>query len=432
MLISGWGKYPVIDSLENIPLTAADLRTYLNTSFMGIARGMGRSYGDSALAPHVISTTQLNHLLAFDEHSGILHCQAGVTLEDILNTFIPKGWFPPVTPGTKYVTVGGCIASDVHGKNHHLVGSFCDHVLSITVMLADGKTVICTPESNSELFRATCGGMGLTGIILDATFKMRRIPGTHMESTTYKAADLDQALTLFEQYESSTYSVAWIDCLSGGARLGRSLITVGDHSEDGDTTPAKGKHFMIPMDMPSFLLNRYSIKAFNSIYYHKIRNRGVSHRLHYDQFFYPLDKILQWNRLYGKNGFTQYQFVLPKEKGKEGMSLILKRIAASNRGSFLAVLKAFGKGNDNYLSFPMEGYTLAVDFKLNDGLLGMLNELDRIVIDHGGRIYLTKDARMSEATFKSGYPNWEAFLKMRQRVKADQRFRSLQSERLGL
>lgn len=432
MLISGWGRYPVIDSQARTPLTAADLRECLLDSFTGVARGMGRSYGDSALAPAVLSTVYLNHILEFDPDGGVLRCQAGVTIADILNTFSGKGWFPPVTPGTKYVTVGGCVASDVHGKNHHLEGSFCDHVIAMTVMLADGETVTCTPEDTPELFRATCGGMGLTGVILEVTFRLKRIDGCYIQSVTHKTHHLHEALELLESHHDSPYSVAWIDTLSHGPHQGRSLVMLGEHINDGDFTRSQKQSLAVHMDMPAFLLNHHAIRAFNALYYHRIREAALPERIHYEQYFYPLDKIHDWNRLYGKRGFTQYQFVIPKEAGKGGVADILKRISDSNRGSFLAVLKVFGRGNDNYLSFPMEGYTLAVDFKLDDGLFSMLDELDRTVLDFGGRLYLTKDARMNAETFKRGYPEWELFQQTCRAVDPDRHFCSLQSKRLGI
>jgi decaprenylphospho-beta-D-ribofuranose 2-oxidase len=432
MQISGWGRYPVIDSEERAPLTPTDLRDCLRDSFTGIARGMGRSYGDSALAPTVLSTAYLNHILDFDPVGGVLRCQAGVTVADILDTFAGKGWFPPVTPGTKYVSIGGCVASDVHGKNHHREGSFCDHVISMTVMLADGETRICTPGDTPELFHATCGGMGLTGVILDVTFKMKKIHGCYIQGTTHKARRLDEALDLLESRADSPYSVAWIDTLSRGPNRGRSLVMLGEHLDDGDVSQPRRGALAVPLDMPAFLLNHRSIRAFNALYYHRVKKTTLAERVHYEQFFYPLDKILNWNRLYGKRGFTQYQFVMPKAGGKEGIAAVLKHMTDAERGSFLAVLKAFGRGNDNYLSFPMEGYTLAVDFKLDDGLFGLLDQLDRIVLDHGGRLYLTKDARMGPETFKRGYPRWESFQKARRAVGADTHFRSLQSQRLGI
>lgn len=434
MNITGWGKYPDINANIIRPRTNGAVTELLTNrdDFVGIARGLGRSYGDSSLHSNVVDLTELDHFLDFDEHAGTLTCAAGVSLEAIVKYFLPRGWFLPVTPGTKFVTVGGAIASDVHGKNHHLVGSFGDHVLSLRLITAEGETVTCTPTQNTALFAATLGGMGLTGVIIDAVIRLIPVPSSQIEETTIKAANLTEVLALFEEHGASTYSVAWIDCLATGDKLGRSLLMLGEHADTGQFFPPKASALNVPCDMPAALLNRYSIQAFNTLYYHRAHKKLSRRLVHYEPFFYPLDGIHHWNRMYGKNGFTQYQFVLPKTAGREGMTTILNKIARSKRGSFLAVLKAFGKGNDNYLSFPMEGYTLALDFKLEPGLFPLLNELDRVVLDYGGRLYLTKDARMSETTFKKSYANWEKFMTVRTKHGADKVFNSLQSKRLGI
>jgi decaprenylphospho-beta-D-ribofuranose 2-oxidase len=434
MKITGWGRYPLIDSHCFTPLTSSSLsRKFTDPeSFTGIARGMGRSYGDSALAPNTISSRLLNHITHFDAQSGTLRCGAGVTLAELLDLFVPRGWFLCSTPGTKLISVGGAIASDVHGKSHHREGCFSNHVSELTLLLGDGETVTCSRDTHPELFHATCGGMGLTGVILDATFRMRPIRSAYLRQTTFKAANLDEALTLIEANEDTVYSVAWIDCLSRGGRLGRSLLMTGDFVDDGRLELKLGKPLAVPVDMPGFLLNKYTVTTFNALYYHRVHKRQSEQVVHFAPFFYPLDSLHDWNRIYGKGGFTQYQFVIPKQAGRQGMAAILGRIAESGRGSFLAVLKSFGRANDNYLSFPMEGYTLALDFKIDQGLFPFLDELDRIVLDYGGRLYLAKDVRMSEATFKRGYPRWEAFQEVRRRYGADRVFHSLQSDRLGL
>jgi FAD/FMN-containing dehydrogenase len=435
MEVTAWGRYPVIESQIYTPATEAAVTQLLggaDNPFRGIARGLGRSYGDSSLAGSQISTRQLDHFLAFDGDTGLLRCAAGVSLAEILKYFVPRGWFLPITPGTKFITVGGAIASDVHGKNHHCKGSFGDHVCSMRLALPSGEVATCSPEKNPELFRATCGGMGLTGVILDAIFCLKPISSALIDQTTIKAENLAEVIGLFEEYDKTTYSVAWIDCLASGNKLGRSLLTVGEHAQQGELSAGKPAALAIPVDMPSMLLNRFSIQAFNTLYFNRVRAKKSTTTLHYEPFFYPLDGIHQWNRMYGKNGFTQYQFVLPKSAGLEGMKTVLERISASKRGSFLAVLKAFGKGNDNYLSFPMEGYTLALDFKLDKGLFALLDELDKIVLDYGGRIYLSKDVRLSEQTFKQSYPQWQAFEQVRKHYGASEVFNSLQSQRLGI
>ena len=434
MQITGWGKHPVIESEQIVPRTSSGLKASLGakSDFTGVARGMGRSYGDSSLAAQTISTLSLNQILDFNASTGLVDCAAGVTLADILEVFVPRGWFLPVTPGTKFVSVGGAIASDVHGKNHHIEGSFSDHVDRLSLMLGDGTVVNCSRETHPELFHATCGGMGLTGVIIDAGFRMKPIRSAYIQERTLKTAHLEELLELFVEHKDAPYSVAWIDCLSTGRSFGRSLLMLGEHSEDGRLETPSKNGLSVPVDMPGFLLNRYSTSLFNAIYYNLARKRRSGRIVPYEHFFYPLDGIRHWNRVYGKSGFTQYQFVLPKEAGREGLTVILKRITQSKRGSFLTVLKAFGKGNENYLSFPMEGYTLALDFKLGDGLFELLDELDKIVLGYGGRIYLTKDVRMSENTFKQSYPRLGEFLKVRKKYGADTVFHSMQSERLGI
>lgn len=434
MLFSGWGNYPKVQSDAVFPISRGDLRENVFQKGKGtcIARGLGRSYGDSSLAPNIISTRHLDRYISFDPEDGILTCDAGVSLADIVETFVPKGWFLPVTPGTKFVTIGGAIASDVHGKNHHRDGSFSDHVLSFRMLLPSGDIVNSSRSENTDLFCATCGGMGLTGIITDATFKLKPIGSAYIDETIIKAENLDVVLDLFDAYDEATYSVAWIDCLSTGSKLGRSILLTGEHLESGPLLVKKPNTLSVPIDMPGFLLNRFSVSAFNFLYYHKSIKKETRATVCLEPFFYPLDTMSNWNRLYGKKGFTQYQFVIPKSAGRQGLSVILKRIADSKRGSFLAVLKVFGKGNENPLSFPMEGYTLALDFKLEQGLFSFFNELDNIVTGFGGRLYLAKDVRMSESTFKLGYPEWEKFQQVRKKYQSDTAFSSLQAKRLGL
>jgi FAD/FMN-containing dehydrogenase len=262
--------------------------------------------------------------------------------------------------------------------------------------------------------------------------QLRPINSAYIRETTYKARNLDEALALFASHDSATYSVAWIDCLARGDSLGRSLLMLGEHDQQGDLHTGSAGRLSVPVDMPGFMLNGVTIAAFNQLYYHRVRQQVSSRRVHYEPFFYPLDGVHHWNRLYGRRGFCQYQFVLPKVAGAAGVKAVLERIAAARRGSFLAVLKAFGESNANPLSFPMEGYTLALDFKLDRGLLPFLDELDRIVLDHGGRLYLAKDARMSAAVFKQSYPRWQEFVAVRQQYGADRCLHSLQSRRLGL
>lgn len=432
MKLSGWGRYPRIPVEGYAFQDVKALREYLAGEGDCIVHGLGRSYGDSALNSNVLFSRRLNLILDFDPETGIVTCESGVSLKELIDVFLPRGWFLSVTPGTRFITVGGAIASDVHGKNHHKAGCFSDCVLSFELMLPDGSVVRCSREENRELFRATCGGMGLTGVILAATFRLQPVRSGYIRETIFRAGNLEEIFALFEQYRSATYSVAWIDCLAGGSHLGRSLLMLGEHADSGRPDLPSAKRYSVPFDFPGFSLNRISVSLFNSVYY-RISPAPVEGRwVHLDGFFYPLDAVLNWNRMYGRSGFTQYQLVLPKESSFEGLKTLLKRIGQSGLGSFLAVLKLFGPANENYLSFPMEGYTLALDFKIQKKLFPLLDELDHIVVDHGGRLYLAKDVRMPRNVFRRGYPQWEKFAVLREVFEMNRKFNSLQSERLGV
>ncbi|MGQ9806559.1 MAG: FAD-binding protein [Chlorobiales bacterium] len=429
--LSGWGRFPIIQSTLFHLKASSQLSKRLTHNFRGIAFGMGRSYGDSALAEHVIFTQTYNHFLSFDSERGLLRVQAGTTLKEILEVIVPKGWFLPVTPGTQFVTFGGAIASDIHGKNHHKEGSFCDYVNWYRLMLPSGDIVTCSPAENTELFRATNGGMGLTGIILDGELRLKPIQSAFIDMTTIKARDLDEILALFDEHIDFTYSVAWIDTLARGTHIGRSVLMLGEHSALGGLSLPEPREKSLPIDFPDFALNSKTVSLFNTLYYNKNFNKQSQQRVPYRPYFYPLDAILHWNKMYGRRGFTQYQFVIPKS-AHAALGKILDEIATAKSASFLAVLKLFGKENENWLSFPKEGYTLALDFPIRSGIFELLNRLDKLVLDAGGRLYLTKDATMNKAMFQVGYPNWQKFVELRKAIGADKVFSSLQSERLGL
>ncbi|MDF1884241.1 FAD-binding oxidoreductase [Sulfurimonas sp. SAG-AH-194-C21] len=395
-----------------------------------IPYGNGRSYGDSALNDTLVHTRPYDYFLDFDESTGILHVQAGVLLSEILEASVKRGWFLKVTPGTKLISVGGAIASDIHGKNHHIEGCFSECVEEFSIMLADGQ--IQTVKKGEELFLATCGGMGLTGVILTAKISLKKINSQFINQTTIKTKNLKETFAAFEEYKKDPYSVAWIDCLAKDENIGKSLLMVGDFADDGDLRYKPKSKLNIPFNFPSFALNTLSVKAFNWLYYWKSKDGVSKQKVHFDSFFYPLDSIRNWNRIYGKNGFTQYQFILPKESSFDGLERILDKISKSGKGSFLAVLKLYGKENANYLSFPIEGYSLALDFKIEDGLFELLDELDEIVVECGGRIYLTKDVRVSKETFELGYERVETFRAFRKKHNMSEKFNSLQSKRLGL
>ncbi|MES3018330.1 MAG: FAD-binding oxidoreductase [Bacteroidota bacterium] len=432
MKLHAWGNYPEVDALIYYYRGQTDLSPMLNTRAPFIAFGNGRSYGDSALSEKVLRMTQHNRMLSFDNELGKLTCESGLLLSDIIKVFLPRGWFLQVTPGTKLITVGGAIAADIHGKNHHQLGCFSSCVESFKLVLPDDRIVSCSEKENTDLFRATCGGMGLTGIIIEATLFLKKVQSSKISQTTIKNADLEQTFEAFEKYKNSPYSVAWIDCLAKGKSMGRSLLMCGEFLTDGHLDYREKKSMNVPRFFPAFLLNALTVRVFNFVYYNKVVNRITTKDVSVDSFFYPLDAIKNWNRVYGKNGFVQYQFILPKDNSFEGLREILHIIAESGKGSFLAVLKLYGEENENYLSFPIEGYSLALDFKIENGLFELLNELDILVLKYSGRIYLAKDARVSKEVFEKGYPKITVFRDLRDRFGMKNIFSSRQSERLGL
>jgi len=432
MKVSGWGKYPKVNCQRLTVKQETQLEHIVNQNNHLIAFGNGRSYGDSALSDTIVDMKPRNHFIDFDETSGLLFLQAGVLLSEILEYFVPKGWFLKVTPGTKLITVGGAIASDVHGKNHHNAGCFSESVKEFSIMLANGALVNCSKETNPELFRATCGGQGLTGIIVDAKIYLKQIHSQYIKQTTIKTKNLKETFEAFEKNQNKTYSVAWIDCLAKRHNIGKSLLMVGDFAKDGNLNYCPSKQKNILFDFPTFTLNSLTVKLFNWLYYNKVLQQTSKQKVTIDRFFYPLDTIGHWNRIYGKKGFTQYQFILPKKNSFEGLQQILSTIAKSGKGSFLAVLKLYGPANDNWLSFPMEGYSLALDFKIEKGLFALLNRLDSIVVKYQGRLYLAKDARVSKVTFEKGYPHIEAFRQFRKDNQMTAKFQSLQSKRIEI
>jgi decaprenylphospho-beta-D-ribofuranose 2-oxidase len=427
-----WGRYPRIESTVLRFDTEESLQKIVAEHHDLIPYGNGRSYGDSALNTNIINVRPHDYFINFNEESGLLNVQAGVLLAEILESFVSRGWFLKITPGTKFITVGGAIASDVHGKNHHAEGCFSECIEDFKMMVADGKVVTCSKAATPELFKATCGGQGLTGVILSARIYLKKIKSKHIDQTTVKTSSLKETFDAFEEYKNYPYSVAWIDCLAKGNDIGRCLLMVGDFMDDGNLDYQDKQKHSIPFNFPSFTLSNWSVRAFNWLYYGKVKKRISKQKVNIDTFFYPLDAIGHWNRIYGKQGFTQYQFILPKEHSYKGLQEALSTIASSGKGSFLAVLKLYGKANENYLSFPMEGYSLALDFKIEKGLFELLDMLDRIVVKYGGRIYLTKDVRVSKGVFERGYPQVDTFRQFRKDNGMDRKFQSLQSKRVGI
>jgi len=437
--IANWGNYPVMESDEKLFSYDDQLSAIVQQSNHFIPRGNGRCYGDASLAEQTINTLKYDKILSFDTANGIFECQSGLMLDQVLEVIVPKGWFLPVTPGTKFITVGGAVGSDVHGKNHHVDGAFSNHIIEMDVMLASGEVITCSPERYTDLFEATCGGMGLTGLVTRVKFRLKKIETSYIRQKQIKAANLEEIIRLFDEYKHYTYSVAWIDCLKKGKHFGRSILILGEHAKVDELPEKKKKdplklpsrkQITFPFNLPSWVLNSFTVKLFNFLYYGKNLKREINNVVSYEPFFYPLDAILHWNRGYGKKGFVQYQFVLPLH-AKQGLIEILNRISDRGLGSFLAVLKIFGR-QDSLISFPAEGYTLALDFPVRKGLFEFLDELDQVVLQYGGRLYMSKDARMKPEVLQAGYPRLEEFKSVVKKYNPDYKIRSVQSDRLLL
>jgi decaprenylphospho-beta-D-ribofuranose 2-oxidase len=437
--IANWGNYPSMESDERLFSYLSDAQQYIKTSEHFIPRGNGRCYGDASLAPVTLNTTRFDKILSFDIPNGTFECESGITLDQVLDVIVPKGWFLPVTPGTKFITVGGAVASDVHGKNHHVDGCFSHHVEEMDLLLADSSLITCSPNEQTDLFEATCGGMGLTGLITRVRFRLKKIGTSYIRQRQIKAANLEEILRLFDEYKDYTYSVAWIDCLKKGKAFGRSILILGEHATLSDLNqrqkkqplqlPGK-KQINFPFNLPSWMLNSFTVKAFNFLYYGKNLKKTIDNVVNYEPFFYPLDAILHWNRGYGKRGFIQYQFVVPMES-RQGLIEILQKISEKGLGSFLAVLKVFGP-QESLIGFPMKGYTLALDFPVRDGLFDFLDELDKIVLQYGGRLYMSKDARMKPGILQGSYRHLPRFLSIIEKYDPKGKIRSIQSDRLSL
>ncbi|MEM7360305.1 MAG: FAD-binding oxidoreductase [Pseudomonadota bacterium] len=429
---SGWGNNPRIQSRVFDLQDRKQLAGHIDSTDSLIAYGNGRSYGDSALWEDLVDTKRHKFFLAFDEEKGSLTVQAGCMLSDILQVFVPRGWFLKVSPGTKLITVGGAIASDVHGKNHHIEGCFSECVEELTLMQEQGKTVVCSRDQDPDLFRATCGGQGLTGIILEAKITLKRIESSSLSVCTYKTDSLQETFKIFEQQAQADYSVAWIDCLASGTALGRAHVSTGEFKTDQNLSYAPRRRLSLPFFLPRFVLNSLTVKVFNVLYYHRQLRTVKKSSASLDSFFYPLDSIAHWNRAYGKQGFVQYQVIFPLQHSYVGLQQVLGKIATAKKGSFLAVLKLHGEENDNYLSFPLKGYSLALDFKYEKSVFALLDDLDKVVVANGGRTYLAKDSRVSKEVFEQGYPAIKRFRALRQERNLQHKFRSLQSQRLEL
>jgi FAD/FMN-containing dehydrogenase len=407
-----WGRFPKLFAEVRPLFWKEDFPASMAAGTKILAVGMGRSYGDVCLLQHgtLLTTPNLDRLISFDSHTGLLRCEAGVSLAEILDFAVPRGWFLPVSPGTKYVTVGGAIANDIHGKNHHVAGTFGLHIPRFELVRSDGTQVVCSPTENPEWYAATIGGMGLTGLISWAELQLRPIVSRRIRYRSTKFVGLDEFVALSQASAHKEYSVAWIDCVTQGRNFARGIFLQGEHDENpGPLTPLAKPKLALPVDLPEFALSRFSVGAFNTLYYHKQMAKDRTGLIDYEPFFYPLDRILQWNRMYGKQGLLQFQCVLPWETGTMGMTQLLKAITASGLASFLAVLKVFGDAvSPGVMSFPVPGITLALDFPVRREVsFDLLDRLSGITADFGGRMYPAKDACMSPAHFQQFYPQWE-------------------------
>ncbi|MGC6450134.1 MAG: FAD-binding protein [Pirellulaceae bacterium] len=442
--LSGWGNYPKVNCTVHFQRQVDVLRNLLveGNVMSSIPRGLGRSYGDSSVNQDgVLVQTPRNRLLALDEQTGCLTCEAGVSLEEVIQCVLPKGWFLPTTPGTKFVTIGGAIAADVHGKNHHRDGTWGQHVKRLSLMVADGTIMECSAHQNSDVFWATVGGMGLTGIVLEATIQLMRVPSAYVEVTQRRASNLFEAFDLFlETDEQYKYSVAWIDCLSSRNKLGRSVLLSGNDAEVTSLKPKQAQSpwklpakraKSVPFEFPGMAMNQLAIRAFNGLYYRKHGNRQML--MDFDSYFYPLDSINHWNRIYGKRGFVQYQALFPRDCSREAMVKLLQIISKSGQASFLAVLKSSGPANPGMLSYLFDGHTLALDFPFRgEKTIRLCHQLDQVMLEFGGRVYLAKDALIGADTFAAMYPRLDEFKQLKHRLDPLTKFRSCQSDRVGI
>ncbi len=432
MLISGWGNFPKLESNQRFVHTVKELSSILhNDNFNGIIRASARSYGDSSLAQNTINLSKMNKIISFNHMNGIIRCQSGATIDDIISHTLEFGWFFPVIPGTKFVSIGGAISSDVHGKNHHVHGCISNFVESIKILLPSNEIINCSKKENYQLFHAICGGMGLIGIIIEVDIQLIKIPSSYIQEKSLFFDNIDELLINFRNYNDYLYSVAWLDFFSLKREKINNILYLGKY-EDGT---GFDKISRAKINIPSWnyvnFVNSLNIRIFNKLKIKLSKERNTV-RKHIDKYFFPLDAINNWNNLYGRKGFLQYQFVIPIENGISGLKEIMKLIEISSVKPYLSVLKLFGNKNKNLLSFPIKGWTLALDFKNDKSTLSLVRSLDQVVQNYGGKIYLTKDSLMTEDMFKSTYDNWRIFTDIRKEIGADKIFNSAQSKRLGI
>lgn len=437
-ILSGWGRSIRDDMPVARPESMVALRAAALTDESGgmLARGAGRSYGDVAIngTGRLVLAERLNRFLDFDPATGRLTAEAGVTFADLLATFLPRGWMAPVTPGTAFVTLGGALANDVHGKNHDRDGSFARHVAWFDLLTASGETLRVDPAGEPDLFRATVGGLGLTGVVTTLCLTLHRVPSAAFEVSEERASDLDRLMAALARARTSvSHSVAWIDGMARGKSLGRGVVEAASLAPAG-AAPADGRRrrLTVPIDLPPQVLSPLAVTAFNHAYYHRIPAGGRYRVVDAGSFLYPLDAIGDWNRLYGRRGFHQFQCVIPEVEAPRALRSLLETITDAREASFLAVLKTLGGAGSGYLSFPLEGWTLALDFPARSGTAALLARLESITLDHGGRLYLAKDSVMNPASLPRMYPDLERYRDVLHRIDPGGHWQSNMARRLAL
>jgi decaprenylphospho-beta-D-ribofuranose 2-oxidase len=434
--LSGWGRSRQVGTLACRPATPEAAAAALAAAPGPlIAHGAGRSYGDAALndGGHTILTDALDRIESFDPASGEIVCQPGVTFRQLLEHFLPQRWLFPVSPGTAFTTLGGAVANDVHGKNHELDGSFGDHLRWLDLALPDGEVRRVSPERDPELFRATVGGIGLSGLILRLAFALRRVPSGSVAVREQRIADLDAFMAAFESCRrQATFSVGWIDTTARGRGFGRGILETAAPAPADAGRVRPRRPLAVPFDFPGGVLNPLTVRAFNALYFRRVPSSGRTRVVPVEHFLYPLDAIGRWNRIYGARGFYQFQAVIPDRAAGAGIPALLEAVVAARRASFLAVLKTMGRPGRGFLSFPLPGTTLALDFPRRDDTPALLRRLEEITLAHGGRVYLAKDALLSPAGFAAMYPELPSLRAVLDRVDPDRRLASDMSRRLRI
>ncbi|HEX6101773.1 MAG TPA: FAD-binding oxidoreductase [Alphaproteobacteria bacterium] len=436
--LAGWGRTSRGAMTACRPERMSEIRERMGEAAPGaglIAHGAGRAYGDAALnaGGRVMLMRRLDRMLAFDPDIGLLEAEPGVRFADLLAAFLPRGWLAPATPGTAFATLGGAVANDVHGKNHDRMGSFGDHLAWIDLMLPSGEVVRVTEGADPALFRATIGGLGLTGMVVGLGLKLMRVPSGAVRVRERRCRDLDTFLAaLNEARTRSAYSVGWIDGLARGGALGRGILEEAEPEPAAELPARRARQLNLPVDLPGFVLNGATVGLFNAAYFRRVPEGGRERLMPYARFLYPLDSIGQWNRIYGRGGFYQFQCVLPDATAPLGLRRMLEEISAAGRASFLAVLKTLGGEGRGFLSFPMRGFTLALDFPRRPGVEDLLARLERLTLDHGGRIYLAKDAALSPEGFRRMYTRLPEFEAVLDRVDPERRLNSDMARRLKI